>query len=193
MNDTEALHFVREVLAEYSARERQFVRAVTRHETYYSQGWEDNGTDYGDPELSNNWGAIQYVGDGPSWFGYRDTHADGESYAARFRTYPNAQAGLEDAARTILKPNVRAALKSGNGRAAIGAMKKNRYFEAPLASYQKAINRNYDDMLRNTGEKRLLSFTGSSKGWLPWLGLGAFGIGVAYTLSDRFKAGRALL
>jgi hypothetical protein len=159
MNDAEAKAFADDVLSAYTAKERLFVRVITRGETYYGQGWKDNGDAPGDPKTSNNWGAVQYFGDGDDWFAYTDSHSDGEKYAARFRVYPTPEAGLLDAARTILKPNVRAALASGSGSAAVAAMKANRYFELTLPLYQTAAARNYGAIVTSTGETGL-SFSG---------------------------------
>jgi hypothetical protein len=186
MNDAQAKTFVESVLSGHTPNELQFVRVITRFETFYASGWKDNGDRYGDPRGSNNWGAVKYFGEGPNWFTYTD-----ETEHERFRSYASLDAGLRDAASIILKPNVKAAVNKGDGLAAVAAMKANRYFTADLPKYQGAVSKQYSDMVSNTGEKPLLSFKGSSgKGLLAWLGIGITAVGVGVALSDKYQRGR---
>ena len=167
--DLQALALTIAIFAgDYTNAEQQFARAVARFETFYGRGWKGAG------EGSHNWGAVQA---GPGWSGpffvQTDTHENGEKYQARFRVYPNDTEGARDAARILLKPNVREALRRGDGLAAVEAQRANGYFEAPLPLYQAKIRENYARMIAATGEEPLLSFdegAGVAKG---------FGIGAA--------------
>lgn len=135
--------------------EQQFVLAVCRGETGYSTAWK-----IGEGAGSNNWGAIQEPDPAKPHFDHIDHHGDGTQYVARFKVYPSPFHGLTDAARTILKPNVRAALARGDGDGAVAAMRVNKYFEAPLARYVEAVKRNHAALVRGARLQPAVTFGG---------------------------------
>src|SRR6185295_808036 len=135
-----------------SEAEQQFVLAVCRHETSYSTGWKA-----GEGAGSNNWGAIT-AHPGQPHFDHVDSHADGTKFVSHFAVYPSPFHGLTDAALTILKPNVRAALARGDGAAAVQAMHDNHYFEASVPSYVEAMKRNYAALVKGANLTPALSF-----------------------------------
>jgi hypothetical protein len=152
----------------YSEAEIQFALTVCRLETGYSTRWKP-----GQGAGSNNWGAVQEPDPSKPHFEHVDTHADGSKYTGRFKVYPSMFHGLSDAARTILKPNVRAAVARGDGSGAVEAMRANKYFEAPVDRYIAAMKRNYPKLVQGAGLQPLLSFdaVGGSSLALLLLGL----------------------
>jgi hypothetical protein len=162
MSDVEALALANRTLTSATPAERQFALAVTRMETGYGKGWPAS-----DPlaQQSHNWGAVQaFKGTSMPVFPHIDHHADGKEYVALFRFYPNDEAGLADAARIILKPNVKAAIARGDGVAAVHAMHDNHYFEANVDRYAAGVAKNYAALIHATGAPALLSFAGGSSG-----------------------------
>lgn len=147
--------------------EQQFTLAVCRHETGYGTGWP-----LGAGAGSNNWGAITAKVDQPH-FDHEDSHADGTKFVSHFKTYPSPFHGLTDAAQTILKPNVRAALARGDGAGAVQAMHDNRYFEASVPSYIEAMKRNYAALVKGANLTPALNFDGSSSSGVALLALAA--------------------
>lgn len=155
------------VLPELTAAESQFVRDVTNAETSHTAGWVSLARKLGmpDPEQYanvNNWGAIttRSTDDGNSFF-MRDR---------RWRRYPTPEAGLKDAARTILKPNVKAAVNRGDGAGAVAAMGANGYFIEPkiaraeqIEQYRKFIENSHQRVIAGTQEPSLLTFTPGAK------------------------------
>lgn len=138
--------------------ELQFALAVCRHETGYSTGWP-----VGAGAGSNNWGAITATLAQPH-FDHVDTHKDGSSFVSHFKIYPSPFHGLVDAAQTILKPNVRAALARGDGAGAVEAMHDNRYFEASVPSYIAAVKRNHEALVKGAQLTPAFSFNASFSG-----------------------------
>lgn len=142
----------------YSEAELQFGLTVCRHETGYSTGWPaDAGAG------SNNWGAVTALVTEPH-FDHVDTHADGRQFVSHFKVYPSPFHGLTDAFRAIMTPNVRAALRSGDGAQAAQAMHDNHYFEASVPSYVAALERNYTKLVNGAKLQPLLNFDGRSGG-----------------------------
>jgi len=167
MNDLEALQFVKRVVPELSDAETQFVTVVGRFETNYGAGWVHLAEKLGAPDPQSyanvhNWGAITAPLPGPK---------QGPAFFMRdrwWRLYDTLEDGVKDAARIILKPNVKAALGRGDGSAAVQAMGDNGYFIEPkkpkaeqIAAYRSNVQRNYDDMIRLSGAPGLLHFTGA--------------------------------
>lgn len=146
MRDDDAYVMARGLLGGLTEAELQYLLAVSRHETSYGDGWKRSE----EARRSNNMGAITATRDQPH-FEHPDTHADGTRFISRFKTYPSKEAGLLDLALVLMKPNVRAALKSGDGNAAAAAQKANGYFEATLASYQAALARNHAQLVKGAG------------------------------------------
>lgn len=139
--------------------EVQFLLAVSRFETSYGDGWKGAGAG------SNNMGAVTARPDQPH-FEATDTHADGKPFTSRFKTYPSKEAGLLDMALELLKPNVRAALRAGDGDAAVAAQKANGYFEAPLALYQSKVRDAHAKLLAGAGVVSALKFGAGAIGGL---------------------------
>jgi len=137
-----------------SPAEKQYALIVMRHETFYSNGWDAAGAG------SNNMGAVQTSSTDPeTTFVHADHHEDGTQYVTHFKKYRTKEDGMDDVVRILMKPNVRAALASGNGDEAVAAQRANHYFEAKLPLYRKALVRNYEAFLKNTSQPRLLTFT----------------------------------
>ena len=171
MNDLEALAFSVRVSPELTMRERQFALSVMRFETNYGAGWVglarklglENPEQYADV---NNFGAIT-----------RSASSSAPKFFMRDRNwarYDSPEAGFKDAARTILKPNVRARVNLGDGAGGIHAMALNKYFIEPTKStagtgfggppseqekiYRQHVARNYVQLIDSTGAERVLSF-----------------------------------
>ena len=147
-----ALAAIRSALPSASPAEQHFVWAFTRHETGWGTGWKDNSLGL----AAHNWGAVTAPsGEG---FTYHDP-LNGVDRIHTFKIYPSDEAGIQDAARIALKPNVREALKTGDAYTAIGFMRENGYFEAPSDSYRAAVSKNYQAALADTPEEKpLLTF-----------------------------------
>jgi len=157
MSDAAVYAFAKATLTPIASEaEQQFVLAVCRGETSYSTAWK-----IGEGAGSNNWGAVQEPDPSKPHFEHVDHHADGTKYTARFKVYPSPFHGLTDAAKTILKPNVRAALAAGDGDGAVAAMRVNKYFEAPLGKYVDAVKANHAALVRGAGIQPAITF-GSS-------------------------------
>jgi hypothetical protein len=147
MSDAAVYAFAKATLTPIASEaELQFALAVFRLETGYSTAWP-----IGQGAGSNNWGADQEPNLSKPHFDHVDTHADGTKYTAHFKVYPSPFHGMTGGANTILKPNVRAALKSGDGDGAVAAMRVNKYFEAPLDAYAAAVRRNHAALVRGAG------------------------------------------
>jgi hypothetical protein len=155
MRDLEAVQLADRVLLDRTAAERQFVRAVTRFETSYSDGWKKNHPTMANP---HNWGSVTIAAGSPN--GFRVTEAENGGEQAWMRIYPSDEAGLADAAREMLRrPGVREALAGGDGAGAIRAMGVSRYFTADPELYIAGVQRHFAAMLGATGETALLRFT----------------------------------
>lgn len=156
--DSEAYALSLRVSPELTDAEREYALIVARHESFYGRATKPAawvGT--------HNWGAVQ--GQGPAGsFVATDTHADGSAYQGKFKRYNSDDEGWLDLVRILLKPNVRAALAKGDAAAACTAQRANRYFEAPLAKYQAALERNYAFWKTATGRAGALSFPLASNG-----------------------------
>ena len=138
--------------------ERQYVLAVARGEGLYGKGW---GT--GPGAGSNNWGAVQGTGDAGS-FPHVDHHADGTPYNGSFKKYSTPQAGFLDMAHILLKPNVVAALQTGNLHDAVYAQHSNGYFELAPDKYLAAVLQNYEQLTANLNWKKALGAAGVAVG-----------------------------
>lgn len=184
MRDLEARDLTAATLPAATQAERQFVQAVTRFETSNGDGWKEPC------DTSNNHGAVTAL-PGQPFCEYQDTDAAGNPITQRFRMYDSDAAGLADAARTILKTNVRAALKRGDARRAVYAMHENGYFVAPPERYAANVAKHYDAMLGALpDEPRLLGFGSSSVRSAGPSGGGAltlFGLALAGLLLLRFR------
>lgn len=143
--------------------ERQYVLSVARGEGFYGLGWAP-----GEGAGSHNWGAVQGIGPAGS-FTHIDHHADGTPYHTQFKWYNNDSEGMSDMARILLKPNVRAAIRSGSLRKAVFAQHSNKYFELDPEKYLSAVLRNYGTLTKNLGWKPLLSENGQRL-WFQLLG-----------------------
>lgn len=139
-------------------QERQYTLAVARGEGLYGKGW---GTGAG--AGSNNWGAVQGTGDAGA-FQHVDHHADGTAYTTNFKKYSTPQAGFLDMAHILLKPNVQAALKSGNLHDAVFAQHDNKYFELAPDKYLSAVENNYAQLTANLDWKKMLAAAGVAVG-----------------------------
>lgn len=159
MRDADAYVMARGLLGGLTEAELQFLLAVSRHETGYGDGWKLSE----EAKRSNNMGAVTARADQPH-FTHPDTHGDGSKFISRFKTYPSKETGLLDLALVLMKPNVRAALKSGDGDAAAAAMKANGYFEASLSSYQAALARNHAALVKGSGIVPAVKFGGGGLG-----------------------------
>jgi hypothetical protein len=128
---------------EPTLREAQFAQAVALGESSYGRGWKEPGVG------SFNWGAVQ-AGRPPcnpaTSFGYGDTHADGEGYAACFRKYASDVDGAADFIRIMYKPNVLAAANDGNISGVSAGMRANRYFELALDKHIIGLTRHLKEL-----------------------------------------------
>lgn len=138
-------------------RERQYALTVARGEGFYGLGWPQ-----GQGAGSNNWGAVQGVGDAGS-FDHIDHHADGTPYTGKFKKYSTREKGFLDMANILLKPNVKAALAGGSLHDAVFAQHSNGYFELDPAKYLSAVEKNYAQLKVNVpGSFEGLSDVGSA-------------------------------
>ncbi len=175
-----------------SPLEQHYMMPVSRGEGFYGLGWGspsqftiDQSAKFGiDPKAgvgSNNWGAEQGQGTAGS-FPHVDTHRDGTPYVANYKKNLTPADGAASFARTLLKPNVREALKTGVYRgviypeagrqqfnhpelegqklgrlkAAVYTQHNNRYFELAPEKYLEAVTRNYATITKNLGLEPLL-------------------------------------
>lgn len=170
--DSEAFEVVKE-LPGLTPPEQQYLLTVARGEGFYGLGWgnpnkrtvelsERFGIDPRAGVGSNNWGAVQGSGSAGSFphvdHGWRNP--DGTPwnrigpkvwlpYVAQYRKEATRLLGAANTARVLLKPNVRAALNSGNLMGAVEAQAANRYFELTPAEYFKAVKANYERLTQN--------------------------------------------
>ena len=159
MSDAAVYAFGKATLPTASEAELQFTLTVCRHESGFSTGWK-----LGHGAGSDNWGAVQETDLSRPHFETIDTHADNSKYVGHFKIYASPEEGLKDAARAILKPNVRAALARGDGAAAVQAMHDNGYFEASVASYVAAMKRNYPLLVKGAKLTPAINFDGGAGG-----------------------------
>lgn len=165
--------------------ERQYLLTVARGEGFYGLGWGNNpatlkkseemGIDGKAGVGSNNWGAVQGIGNAGS-FPHVDYHSDGSPYIGNYRKYKTSADGAADMARILLKPNLKAALNSGiyigpkklpdetplSGmnlgplKAAVYTQHDNRYFELNPDKYLSAVSKNYEKLTAALQWPRLL-------------------------------------
>ena len=148
MNSEQMRELIRAELPTATEAERQMVQLIAYTETGYA-AWVGPG------EGSHNQGAIQ--GKGPAGsFETEDTHEDGKKYLARFKRYHTDAEAIRDLGATLLKPNVRAALASGDLSGAVAAMRRNGYFELRLDLYQERARANYQRLTNRLGWEPLL-------------------------------------
>lgn len=165
MNHAQARDLVAAVLPELTPAESQFMRSVSNADSNYGQGWVALARTLGMPEPEqyadvHNWGAItapKSTSDATSFF-MRDR---------RWRRYATPEEGAKDAARIILKPNVKAAVNRGDGTGAVRAMGDNGYYIEPkiakasqVEQYRKFIASSHARVIAGTGEPSLLSWDG---------------------------------
>jgi hypothetical protein len=180
VNDLEAKNLVAEQAPKLTLIESQFVRTIGRLETRYARGWKDNKDipgAVGDPITSRNWGAITTTGE--PFFTYMDGFPVKE--VRRFKVYPSDGFGIRDLSRELYvrRPGLLAAVQAGDGERAVKIMKETKYFEAPIEKYLEAAQNNYNAIVKNTGEPRLLSFSNDSDFGITELGiLGVLGYGI---------------
>lgn len=150
--------------------ELQAVQSVAKRESGYGAGWA--GTPL---EGSWNMGAIQAFG----WKGeareWRDSHSDGTGYAAKFRAYPTAQAGMTDLVRWFVspkRPEVLDAAATGSLWRFCAAMYDAGYFESAGKTREERIERYaqklatcVDAIAAGLDEPRCLTLEGF--GWSP--------------------------
>lgn len=139
--DRDAAAAIAAALPSTPLAQRYYLQLVARAETFYGR-WKNAGAG------SNNWGALQ-VGDLAAWkaagrpyFQTADHHEDGTEYLGAFRAYATPAEGIRDMARTLLKPNVVAAIMAGRTTDAVRAQRANGYFELPLDRYIAALAKN---------------------------------------------------
>jgi peptidoglycan hydrolase-like protein with peptidoglycan-binding domain len=168
--DQWAYNVAKTAAPEMPEAERQYVVAVARGEGRYGKGWTGEGAG------SNNWGAVQGTGDAGS-FPHIDHHADGSPYTGKFKKYSTPQAGFLDMAHILLKPNVKAALKSGNLHDAVFAQHANGYFELAPEKYLSAVEQNYAQLTANVGWQKMLAAAGVA------VGTGALVVGVVLAVA----------
>lgn len=137
LTDADARLILQQAPSIRTENELRFVQAVTRGESYYGQAWKE-----GRGKGSHNWGAVKEFGSGPFFL------HDDETPNQHFKIYDTDSEGAEDAAHFILRDNVRNALADNDWRAAVAAMKENRYFTLPLEQYQSSI---YDSLISSGG------------------------------------------
>lgn len=152
-------------------RELQYVLTVARGEGGYGRHW-DNQTDaaralglVGNEGVgSNNWGAVQGIGDAGS-FPHVDYHADGTPYVGRFKRYSTPEKGFADMARVILSGGtrktvgakaIRSAIAAGDVARAVNEQHANGYFELAADKYLSAVRSNYEVLKRNLNWEALL-------------------------------------
>lgn len=152
-------------------RELQYVLTVARGEGGYGRHW-DNQTDaaralglVGNEGVgSNNWGAVQGIGDAGS-FPHIDYHADGTPYIGRFKRYSTPEKGFSDMARVILSGGtrkaagaqaIRSAIAAGDVARAVSEQRANGYFELAADKYLAAVRSNYEVLTRNLDWEALL-------------------------------------
>lgn len=163
LSNLDAMRLVETEAPLLTPAESQFVRIIARHETSYARGWKDNSHiegAVGDPTTSHNMGAITTRSE--PFFTYLDGLAVKE--ARKFKVYASDGDGIRDLARELFirRPGIKQALSKGDGTSAVTVMKETKYFEAPLDSYINAAKRNYESILKSTGEPRLLRFDATS-------------------------------
>lgn len=138
---------------------RRYALSVARGEGFFGLGWahpsvqtlKDSaafGLSGFEGTGSNNWGAVQGKGDAGS-FMHVDYHANGTPYVNPYRKYLSREGGFLDMARTLLKPNVTAALDRGDVHGAVFAQHDNHYFELAPEEYFKAVRQNYAQLAAN--------------------------------------------
>jgi len=145
-----------------SPAESLFLRGVSWHETNYGQGWKP-----GFGAGSNNMGAITTPNPNQYSFQHQDVRNDKgkvTKYVTWFKGYPNARLGFNDLKDTVLKPNVRAAIKKHGVAGGIEAMHANKYFlgvhrndtpegaAANIRDYLGAVEKGLRTIATNTGE-----------------------------------------
>ncbi|MDE1994794.1 MAG: glucosaminidase domain-containing protein [Rhizobiaceae bacterium] len=135
-------------------------RAAVHYAISVSTLETDNGNWPGVPagKGSNNMGAIIKYAPDQSFFTSGDTHANGEKFQSKFRTYPNEEEGYRDFWKQLMRPNVLAAATENSGTKAVALQYANGYFEAAPAVYGQRLADTYARILNELGEPRLLNF-----------------------------------
>jgi hypothetical protein len=189
--DSDAFEIV-QTLPGLNSGEQQYLLTVARGEGFYGLGWSNPGPltineslKFGiDPRAgagSNNWGAEQGTGSAGSFphvdFGWMvadvsgkptDKHWTGSGprawgpYVAKYKKHMSATEGAASVARVLLKPNVRAAILTGDLRAIVNAQHDNGYFELDPNEYLRAVVRNYNALTANLKWSPLLQVGGSA-------------------------------
>lgn len=153
-----------------TAAEQQYLLTVSRGEGFYGLGWGnpnkftiEKSAEFGiDPRAgvgSKNWGAEQGIGSA-GFFLHVDTHADGSPYVGKYKRHLSDTEGAASIARTLLKPNVRAAIATGDLKLIVDTQHSNGYFELNPSEYLKAVVRNYNALTTNLKWPVLLTVGG---------------------------------
>lgn len=157
--------------------ERQYLLTVAQGEGGFGRGWDNpsaktvaESAQFGltghEGKDSKNWGAIQGIGSAGSFF-HVDHHKDGKVYKGTFKSYRTDTDAAADIARTLLKPNVKAALAKGSLHDAVFAQHANGYFELDPNEYLVSVIRNYNQLSDSLGWKPLLKAAPASPLGLP--------------------------
>lgn len=153
-------HWARSVIVEAFERvfgraptlpEAQIAQGIALLETSYGRGWKKDGPGHG----SHNWGAVQ--GGRPPCppaesFIHGDTHADGTGYQWCYRKYKDDVSGAAHMIKLAFKPAALAAASRGDTNGVSAAMRKARYFEAPLDRHQKRLRETRAIIAKALGE-----------------------------------------
>lgn len=163
--DTTAYNIAKSALPNEPEAQIQYGVTVARGEGGYGNAWTGDGVG------SNNWGAVQGIGDAGS-FQHIDHHADGSQYTTAFKKYSTPQAGFADMYRILFNGGIKGAagakaikdaLKKGNLHDAVYAQHNNGYFELAPDKYLTAVLGNYNTLAVNVdGWKKILSVNGKS-------------------------------
>jgi len=189
-----------------------FLRGVALHETSYGAGWKA-----GQGAGSHNMGAITTNSPDSLSFKHEDSLFDSKLgkvrvYTTWFAGYPSDEAGFSALKKTVLKPNVAAALAGGDFERGVRGMYANSYFmgvhphttdagnEQNVADYLAAVRRSVQSIGNETGESEPVPLgdsrwqdqqTGSSGSRVfPAVALALAGLWLGRKLL-RAKAGRA--
>lgn len=152
----------------------QIAQGVSRGESFYGQATYKNLADGSSYTNTNNWTAQQCGSMRPPCFDpcfeATDTRANGDKYQACFRRFPTPEAGAAAFLHTLYeqRPEVLAAANAGDVDLVAERMRASKYFELPLARYQKALNTNVDKVAKALGEPRATPASGGRRVW-PWL------------------------
>lgn len=178
MNHLQAKTIVDSALPTLTPEERLVVRGISDLETFYGQWGSDPARGAG----SNNMGAITdpsykqgdpptvnqflHSDSRPNPGGIDEKHPDGLiHYTTAFRRYATPAAGFVDVAATALKPNVKAAIKTGSLRAVSAVMFANHYFTGVLQTPKQNIDAHAKRLIQCVSDMTLA--TGEPNPFMP--------------------------